>query len=127
MQSHDIEFIIQAEKTLAHAHLTMDIEAISNLLHQDYVIVQPGGKIETKADVLASYQMGNRHWDKAQVDQLDVKIYGSMARVLGVWQATGTNDGQAFDYQARFISIWISDGTSWKNISYSSAEISNLP
>lgn len=127
MQSQDIEFVILAEKMLAQAHLTMDIDRISDLLHRDYVIVQPGGNIETREDVLASYKTGNRHWDKAEVDQLDVKIYENMARVLGVWQATGTNNGQAFNYQARFVSIWIKEATSWRNISYSSAEMTPPP
>jgi ketosteroid isomerase-like protein len=125
MDTQDIERIIQAEKTLAQTHLTLDIETISSLLHEDYVIVQPGGKIETKADVLASYKTGNRHWDMAQVDQLDVKVYGTMGRVLGVWRAAGINNGQPFDYQARFISIWIKEDGVWKNISYSSAEMDN--
>lgn len=123
MQSEDIERIIQAEEALAEAHVTMDIETISQLLHQDYVIVQPGGKIETKADVLVSYQTGNRHWDIAQVDQLDVKIYENMARVIGLWRGVGTNNSKAFDYQARFISIWVREDERWRNISYSSAEI----
>ena len=123
MDAQDIERIIQAEQTLARAHITMDIKTISQLLHQDYVIVQPGGKIETKADVLASYQIGNRHWDIAQVDQLEVKIYKDMGRVIGLWRGVGTNNGQAFNYQARFISIWVREDEDWENISYSSAEI----
>jgi ketosteroid isomerase-like protein len=127
MKISNFESIIQAEKMLAHAHVTMDIETIDALLHEDYVIVQPGGKIETKSEVLASYKTGNRHWDRAEVDQLEVKIYGNMARVIGIWRAAGTNNGQAFDYQACFISIWVKEDESWKNISYSSAEMSSLP
>jgi hypothetical protein len=67
------------------------------LLHEDYVIVQPGGRIETKADVLASYASGERHWDAAAVEQLDVQIYGDAARVVGVWRASGTNAGTPFE------------------------------
>jgi len=115
--------VIQAEKRLAAAHLTLDMAVIADLLHDDYVIVQPGGRLETKQDVLASYASGERHWESADVERLDVKVYGEMARVVGVWKAKGTNAGVPFDYQARFISVWIRVGNEWKNISYASAEI----
>jgi ketosteroid isomerase-like protein len=85
--------------------------------------LQPGGRMETKAEVMESYKNGNRHWDKAEVDDLDVKFFGQVARVAGSWKAAGTNDGKPFDYQARFISIWVKGNTGWKNISYASSEV----
>ncbi|MEO8392820.1 MAG: nuclear transport factor 2 family protein [Chloroflexota bacterium] len=115
--------VIQAEQRLAAAHLTLDLAVIADLLHDDYVIVQPGGRLETKSDVLASYASGERYWQSAEVEQLDVKLYGTAARVGGVWKAKGTNTGIPFDYQTRFISIWVQTGDAWKNISYASAEI----
>jgi len=85
--------------------------------------LQQSGKIETKRDVIDSYKTGLRHWDKAKVADLDVKVYGDMARVIGLWKAAGTNNGIAFDYRARFISVWIQEGDNWKNILYASSEI----
>lgn len=123
MENNDIELLTQAEKNLARAHLSMDIDVIDNLLHKDYVIVQPGGKLETKEDVLASYKSGNRHWKSAEVSELDMKLYVNVARVVGIWRASGMNNGESFNYQARFISIWIKEESNWKNISYSSSEI----
>jgi ketosteroid isomerase-like protein len=123
MKSMESEIIIKAERALAKAHLEMDITTIDALLHEDYIITQPGGRIETKEDVLESYKTGYRHWDKAEVKELDVKLYGNMARVLGLWVAAGTNLGKPFGYQARFISIWIKEDDQWRNISFSSSEI----
>lgn len=124
MRPNEIQLIINAEQELAKAHLTMDLTTMDILLHKDYIIAQPGGRIETKEDVLESYKTGSRHWDKAQTDELEVKLYGDMARVLGFWKAAGANNGIPFDYQARFISIWIKENGSWKNISYASSIIS---
>lgn len=112
-----------AEQRLAAAHLTLDLATIADLLHDDYVIIQPGGVLETKQDVLASYASGERHWLHAEVSQLDVNIYGDTARVVGIWQAQGTNTGVSFDYQGRFISIWVKQAAAWKNLSYVSAEL----
>lgn len=41
--------IIAAEEALAAAHLTLDRATLDRLLHPDYIIVQPSGEIENKA------------------------------------------------------------------------------
>ena len=118
-----IKHIIACEQALAKAHLTLDIEILDSLFHPDYMILQPDGNLERKADVLQSYQSGEGHWDKAELDDLEVTVLGDFARAIGKWSATGVNRGQAFDYQARFISIWIKTEECWRNISYQSVEI----
>lgn len=123
MNNETIKQIIACEQALAKAHLTLDIETIDSLFHPDYMILQPDGTLETKADVLQSYQSGQRHWDKAEVNDLDVALYDNFARVIGKWSASGVNNGKAFEYHARFISIWIRTDGIWRNISYQSVEI----
>ncbi|WP_087726018.1 nuclear transport factor 2 family protein [Pandoraea sp. PE-S2T-3] len=115
----------EAEHTLARAHLDLatGLDVIESLLHPDYVIIQPGGVIETKTDVLASYRTGTRHWDTAQVDQLRSTQYGATIIVVGRWCASGYNGATWFDYQARFASVWIKTGSRWQNITYQSTEI----
>ncbi|MCB0165520.1 MAG: nuclear transport factor 2 family protein [Anaerolineae bacterium] len=121
----DFEAVAQAEGKLADAHLQLDLKTIDHLLHPDYVIVQPGGKVETKAEVLASYNTGTRHWDIAQSDQLDIRLYGATAVVIGCWRGAGQHGAERFDYVARFLSIWVNQGGRWQNIAYQSTEIEN--
>ena len=66
--------VAQAEYAMAEAHLNLDIAVIDNLLHSDCTIVQPGGKVESKADVLASYQSNTRHWSFAWPIQMAAKF-----------------------------------------------------
>lgn len=44
----DLNAVAQAEQQLAAAYLQLDLETIEYLLHPDYVIIQPGGKVEYK-------------------------------------------------------------------------------
>ena len=119
----DFEAVAQAERQLAAAHIRLDMKTLEQLLHPDYVIVQPGGKVETKAEVLASYNSGRRQWDTAQVDQFDIRLYDKTAIVIGRWRASGQNGAEHFDYAARFLSIWIKQEGRWQNISYQATEI----
>lgn len=68
MLTEDELAIAEAERALAAAHRTLDLGTLDRLLHPDYVILQPNGTTETKVQVLASFQTGERHWDLAEVD-----------------------------------------------------------
>jgi ketosteroid isomerase-like protein len=121
--SQDRDAVIRAEQALAAAHLTLDLTTIDRLLHPDYVIVQPGGAHENKAQTLASLTTGDRHWDLAESDELAVRLYGDTAVVTGRWRGRGRNGAQHFDYQARFLSAWVREGGEWRNVAYMATEV----
>lgn len=122
-QQELVAAVIQAEQRLAAAHITLDIATIDRLLHPDYRIIQLGGLQETKAQTLASLQRDNRHWDLAESDEMDVRLYGDTAVVTGRWRGRGRNGAKAFDYRARFLSIWVREGDEWRNVAYMATEI----
>ena len=111
-----IKQIMAAEEQLADAHVRMDIELIDRLLHPEYVIIQSRGIVETKVQVLDSYRSGLRYWEFARSDQMDIRVYGETAIVIGRWQAKGRNGSVDFDYVARFLSVWIRQAGRWQNL-----------
>jgi ketosteroid isomerase-like protein len=117
------EQIAANEQAIAAAHLTLDLAVIERLYHPDFVIAQPDGTTESKAEVLASYRLGERQWDFAQVDQLDVRVSGDTGVAVGRWRARGKNRGRHFDYAARFLSVWTLTADGWQNLAYQSVEI----
>ena len=72
--------VIADEQQLAAAHLDLDLQTIDHLLHADYAILQPGGRIEGKQETLASLREGERSWQMAQSDQLELRITGQNGR-----------------------------------------------
>lgn len=123
-EDQDHAAVIAAEHRLAAAHVTMDLAVFDELFHPDYVILQPGGRVETKVDVLRSYASGSRHWEIATVDQMDVRLYGETALVIGRWRGKGTNGDVHFDYSARFSSVWLRNAAGqWQNVVSQSTEI----
>lgn len=118
--------VLAAEQAWLDAHLRMDLSLLESLMHRDYFRIQPDGGVWDKTRTLASYQSGQREWTAAHVDELDVRIYGSTAVVIGRWQARGVNHGEAFDYAARYVSVWVLDDGRWQMVSDQSTEISGL-
>jgi hypothetical protein len=87
------------------------------------MILQPGGRVEGKQETLASLRGGQRSWKVAQSDQLEVRFADQTAVVTGRWRGKGLNQGQPFDYAARFLSIWVIEDGRWLNIAYSATPI----
>ncbi|MDX1416281.1 MAG: nuclear transport factor 2 family protein [Candidatus Promineifilaceae bacterium] len=115
--------VAQAERDLARAHVDLDLRTIDCLLHEEYTILQPNGEIEDKSAVLDSYKKGDRRWQSAAADDLQVAITGNLALVSGRWTAAGHNGSGPFAYSARFLSMWRKDNGHWQNVAYQSTEI----
>ncbi len=118
-----IQAVLQAERDLAEAHLTLDLARFDHLLHPDYVIIQPGGHVAGKAETLASLQTGDRSWEIACSDEMEVKVYGDTAVVVGRWRGKGQNGATPFDYSARFLSVWVFEEGMWRNVAAQSTEM----
>ena len=115
--------ILAAEQAWLNAHLELDLVQIEALMHPEHTRIQPDGLVWNKSQTLASYQSGLRSWSEINVDQLDVRIYGHTAIVIGRWQAIGINTGQAFNYSARYTSIWVLEDDRWQMVTDQSTEI----
>ena len=76
--------VLEAEKECALAHLKTDINALDSLMHPDYSIVRPDGRVWDKEKALASYVPGKRDWVEAGSSEHVVKIYWSTATIIGL-------------------------------------------
>ena len=123
MKNEAQQAIIEAEEHLAAASLNLDLSVFEQLLHPDYVIVQPGGNVENKAETMASLASDTRHWQVARSDEMEVRVYGDTTVVTGRWTGKGQNGDEPFDYQARFLSVWVKENRQWCNVAFQSTPI----
>lgn len=117
--------VMDAEKAWLEAHRKLDVNAIERLMHTDYFQIQGNGDVWDKDDALGTYRSGNRGWEWAESDEIDVSMYGLTAVVRGRWRARGVNHGEAFDYAARYVSVWVKEDGRWQMVSDQSTEIEN--
>jgi ketosteroid isomerase-like protein len=128
--------ILAVERQWTTAHLQGDFATIAQLMADDYIRIQPDGSVSGKAAVLAAYQPDRRHWDHAEGDEYDIRIYGDLssaapaaataaatAVVVGRWTARGVNNGQPFDYAARFLSVYVRRDGRWQMVAEQSTDI----
>jgi ketosteroid isomerase-like protein len=115
--------VMAAEEAWTMAHLETDIKALDRLMHRDYMIIKPDGSVWDRETALASYVPGKRNWTEAGSSDHIVRIYGNTAVVIGVWKAKGVNNGEAFDYSARYVSVWVKEDNRVQMVSDQSTEI----
>ena len=106
--------VIQAERAWLEAHLKLDISALDSLMADEYTQVNRQGELIGKQQVIASFRTGKRYWQHSESDEYQVRIYGDVAVIVGRWRAKGINAGQAFDYAARYVSVWVYRNGRWQ-------------
>jgi ketosteroid isomerase-like protein len=125
-QQKEIQEVIDAEQRWVQAHRDLDLDAINDILSEDYTQIRSDGSIANKADTLASYASGTRYWSVAESDQYQVKIMGSIALLIGRWEGRGENAGTPFDYTARFMSIYKKTPGGWRLVADHSTPIDGV-
>lgn len=124
---NDAEEVAAGERAIAAAHLSLDIAVLEHLYHRDFVNVAADGTVDGKAEMIASWRAGDRHWEIAQSEDLDVRVTAETAVVTGRWRSRGTNRGIPFDYAARFLSVWVREAGQWRNLAYQDVEMRAPP
>ncbi|MCA9835997.1 MAG: nuclear transport factor 2 family protein [Trueperaceae bacterium] len=118
-----IDEVLTTEARWTKAFLEADVTTLEGLMHPDYQQIQSDGSVWGKAQVLASFDRGERHWERAKSDEHRVQLFANVAIVTGRWQAEGINHGLAFDYAARFVSVYVKTNGGWQMVSDQSTPI----
>ena len=118
-----VEQVLLAEREWLLAHLRLDVPVLDRLMDPDYLQIDEEGGTVNKGRALASFRSGQRLWREAHGDEHHVRVYGETAVVVGRWRASGTNAGRSFDYQARYVSVWVRREEGWRMVSDQSTRI----
>ncbi len=108
-----VEEVIEAERRWVQAHRDLDLDVLEDMMDEDYVQIRTDGSVIGKQEALESYRSGNRHWDHADSDQYRITVIGNAAILVGRWIGRGENDGEPFDYSARFMAIYAKKDGTW--------------
>ena len=112
-----VQEVIAVEREWVQALRDLDLDAIERILAEDYTQIQADGSVIGKLEALASYRSMTRRWEQADSMDYHVRIEGQVALLIGLWKARGENDGERFDYQARFLSVYVRRDGRWQLLS----------
>jgi ketosteroid isomerase-like protein len=114
VESELISQVIATELRWVKAHQEIDLGRIAEILSEGYRQIGSDGSIIRRDQLLESYRSGERRWEIAESSEHDVQIVGNVAILIGRWRGKGVNAGQAFDYVARFLAVYVLENGDWK-------------
>src|SRR2546428_5303109 len=76
--------ITKFEQEWADAYVKADTAALGRIEAEDYVLIDPEGKLLSKADDMRDVKSGDFKVETFKVDNLKVRFYGKTAVVTGI-------------------------------------------
>ena len=109
------EQLKQLEQRLVHAWIKKDRETVNEILADDWSVIDPNGRVLTKAQVLAEgFESETRNIVSGTIDEVQVRLLGHVAVVTGRTVATGSYHDNPFSVRLRFTDVCEKQGAHWQ-------------
>src|SRR5689334_12675704 len=82
---NDIETIKKLNRDFLDAIVTKDTAALSAILADDFLLINPGGFKRNKADNLANLLIRNQQALSVDIDSADVRLLSGTAGLITAW------------------------------------------
>lgn len=117
--------IAQVMNAATEAFARNDATALESIFADDYIFVNPGGAILTRAQRLADLQSGNTKYDSFTLDQMSIRLFGATAVVTGRTVVKGQNRGQDISAQYRVTFVLVKKHGRWQMVAQHSTRIAS--
>lgn len=104
------------EEKWTAAYKERDIDLLSNLLTEDFVITVEDGSTYSKAGYITHSADTSVHVEVAELSDLRVRVRGggNIAVVTGAYHEMGRSNGKPYEYHDRLTDVWVKVGNNWR-------------
>ena len=110
------EEIKKMEAARSKAQVQGDVAILDQLLAPEFVEISAAGQIRTKRENIEGHKSGQTHWEKFDLDDLSVRVYGETAVVTGRLTRKGTFAGRDISGQSRYTRYYVRREGNWQAI-----------
>jgi ketosteroid isomerase-like protein len=91
-----------------------NIDILSSLLAEDFVITIEDGSIYSKAGYITHSADPATHVQVAELSDLKVRVHGDTAIVTGAYHEKGESSGKPYEYHDRLTDVWMKVSGKWQ-------------
>ena len=102
------------EMKWAESYRLRQLEVLSALLDDDYVITFEDGRTLGKVGVLSYIAKPSERIEAADLSDLKIRIRHDTAIVTGAYHERGESAGKPYDYNDRLTDVWMKVQGNWK-------------
>jgi len=104
------------EEKWTAAYKTRQIDILSSLLADDFVITVEDGNTYSKTGYITHSADPSVHVEVAELSGLRVRVRGNLAIVTGAYLEKGQTNGKPYEYHDRLTDVWVKTGKTWQVI-----------
>ena len=105
--------ILRLEKDGAAAIVAGDIKALGDFFSADWKLVDSSAAMMTREQLFKALQAGLMKFASYDESDLDVRVFGDAAVVIGVGKAKGEYKGESFTSNERFTDVFVRQNGKW--------------
>lgn len=109
--------IRKLEEKWTESYKKRQIDILSSLLAEDFVITVEDGNVYSKSGYISHTADTSVQVDIAQMSDLKVRMHGNTAVVTGAYHEKGNSNGKPYEYRDRLTDVWMKVGNKWQVIS----------
>ena len=113
-EKSDASTVRALEEKWTESYKQHNIDILSSLLADDFVITIEDGSIFSKAGYISHSADPSTHVQVAELSDLKVRIHGDTAIVTGAYHEKGQSSGKPYEYHDRLTDVWIKAGGKWQ-------------
>jgi ketosteroid isomerase-like protein len=113
----DAAAIRKLEEKWTGAYKKRQIDMLSSLLAEDFVITVEDGNTYSKSGYITHSADPSVQVDVAELSDLKVRMHGNTAVVTGAYHERGKSNGKPYEYHDRLTDVWMKVGSKWQVIS----------
>ena len=112
------EQVRKMEEKWAEAYKERNIDILSTLLTEDFLITVEDGSTYSKAGYITHSADTTVEVEVAELSDVHVRMRGPMlAIVTGAYHEKGKSNRKKYEYHDRFTDVWVKVGNNWRVLS----------
>lgn len=113
-QEKDATAVRSLEMKWTESYKQHNIDILSSLLADDFVITIEDGSVYSKAGYITHSADQKVRVQVAELSDLKVRIHGDTAIVTGAYHEKGESGGKPYEYHDRLTDTWMKAGGKWQ-------------
>src|ERR1700687_9951 len=113
-EKSDAATIRALEMKWTESYKQRNIDILSSLLSEEFVIPIEDGSIFSKAGYISHSADSKVRVEIAELSDLKVRLHGDTAVVTGAYHEKGESSGKPYEYHDRLTDVWMKSGGRWK-------------
>lgn len=113
-EKSDGEIVRALEMKWTESYKQRNIEILSSLLADDFVITVEDGSVYSKAGYISHTADSGTKVQVAELADLKVRMHGNTAIVTGTYHEKGESNGKRYDYHDRLTDCWVKTSGKWQ-------------